>query len=266
MLLSAVRAEGTRPLQRHHLSRVSTGADVTRCHSTRRRWSQAPGKHHMRAGVRQEERTSHSRLKTLLGAQNRTSDRRPTKPRAPSECRGTRSQNARETQNRWWRKRGCAAGYRQSSRDDPRGADRVHHWTDRNRCERRALQACTLATLPTGKPSSPLAAHETRAMLPKRRLESQPRERFQSWDPAPKETGPHRRGARRRASCGRTASGEAPATAPHAHTARSKTREARPRRDDQTRGWVGRAAALRPRTSRPLTSPPAPREGTRANP
>ena len=48
---------------------------------------------------------------------------------------------------------------RQSSRDDPRGARVPHLWSTRGRCERRALQACTLATLPTGKPSSPLAAH-----------------------------------------------------------------------------------------------------------
>ena len=61
-------------------------------------------------------------------------------------------------------------------------------------------------------------------MLPKRRPESQPRERDNFRTPTQR-TEAQSRGARRRAECGQTASGETPATAPHAHTARSKTRK-----------------------------------------
>jgi hypothetical protein len=124
------------------------------------RWSQAPGYAHTeRAGVRQEEKPPTRRENTARD--HKTAHRTAVQPShgRPRSAAGRghrREGNARHVVE----EAGRCRRTRQSSRDDPRGAGVPHLWSTRGRCERRALQACTLATLPTGKPSSPLAAHK----------------------------------------------------------------------------------------------------------
>jgi hypothetical protein len=124
------------------------------------RWSQAPGYAHTeRAGVRQEEKPPTRRENTARD--HKTAHRTAVQPShgRPRSAAGRghrREGNAKHVVE----EAGRCRRTRQSSRDDPRGAGVPHLWSTRGRCERRALQACTLATLPTGKPSSPLAAHK----------------------------------------------------------------------------------------------------------